>query len=79
MPNIGYRSNKKTRHILPNGLRTFIVKNSSELKALLMHTDKYSATIASSVGSRKRSELIKLAEQLGVKVNNKNAKAETAE
>ena len=27
MPNIGYGSNKKTRHMLSNGLRKFVVSN----------------------------------------------------
>lgn len=79
LPNIGYGSNRKTRHVLPNGLKTFVVTNMKELEALIMHTDTYSATIASCVGSNKRSSLIKRAEQLGIKVANKKAKAETAE
>lgn len=28
MPTIGYGSNKKTRHVLPNGFRKFEVRNS---------------------------------------------------
>ena len=27
MPNIGYGSNKKTRHMISNGLRKFVVSN----------------------------------------------------
>lgn len=27
MPNIGYGSNRKTRHMLSNGLRKFVVSN----------------------------------------------------
>lgn len=27
MPNIGYGSNKKTRHLLPNGFKKFVVRN----------------------------------------------------
>ena len=32
MPNIGYGSNKKTKHMLPSGFRKFLVHNVKELK-----------------------------------------------
>ncbi len=37
MPNIGYGSNKKTRHLLPSGFLKFIVNNVKDLELLLMH------------------------------------------
>lgn len=37
MPKIGYGSNKKTRHLLPNGFRRFVVKNPSDVELLLMY------------------------------------------
>lgn len=37
MPNIGYGSNKKTRHTLPSGFLKFIVNNVADLEMLLMH------------------------------------------
>ena len=37
MPNIGYGSDKKTRHYLPNGFKKFVVHNASELELLMMH------------------------------------------
>uniref|UniRef100_A0A453L719 60S ribosomal protein L32-1 n=1 Tax=Aegilops tauschii subsp. strangulata TaxID=200361 RepID=A0A453L719_AEGTS len=37
MPNIGYGSNKKTRHYLPNKFKKFVVHNVSELELLMMH------------------------------------------
>ena len=36
MPNIGYGSNKKTKHMLPSGFRKFLVHNVKELEVLLM-------------------------------------------
>ena len=36
MPSIGYRSNKKTKHMLPSGFRKFLVHNVKELEVLLM-------------------------------------------
>ena len=37
MPNIGYGSDKKTRHFLPNGFKKFVVHNVKELELLMMH------------------------------------------
>jgi len=37
MPNIGYGSDKKTRHYLPNKFKKFVVHNVSELEVLMMH------------------------------------------
>merc|ERR1711924_533539 len=34
MPNIGYGSNKKTRHVLPNGFKKFLVNNVADLELL---------------------------------------------
>ncbi|XP_071192928.1 large ribosomal subunit protein eL32-like isoform X2 [Salvelinus alpinus] len=36
MPNIGYGSNKKTKHMLPSGFRKFLVHNIKELEVLMM-------------------------------------------
>ena len=35
MPNIGYGSNKKTKHMLPSGFRKFLVHNFREPEVLL--------------------------------------------
>ena len=51
---IGYGSNKKTRHLLPNGLKKFLVYNVRELDLLLMHNKSYAAEIAHNVSSRNR-------------------------
>lgn len=37
MPNIGYGSDKKTRHYLPNRFKKFVVHNVKELEVLMMH------------------------------------------
>jgi large subunit ribosomal protein L32e len=37
MPNIGYGSDKSTRHYLPNKFKKFVVHNVSELELLMMH------------------------------------------
>lgn len=37
MPNIGYGSNAKTRHMLPTGFLKFVVSNVKDLELLMMH------------------------------------------
>ena len=54
MVTIGYGSNTKTRHLLPNHLKKFVVNNVNELDVLLMNSDKYCGEIAATVGARKR-------------------------
>ena len=48
MPNIGYGSDKKTRHYLPNGFKKFVVHNVKELEVLMMH-NRYMTLFASKV------------------------------
>lgn len=36
MPNAGYGSNKKTRHMLPSGFYKFLVHNVKDLELLMM-------------------------------------------
>jgi large subunit ribosomal protein L32e len=74
MPNIGYGSNKKTRNVHPNGFKQVVVNNASELEMLMMHNRTYAATVAHSVSSRVRREIVERAEQLAIRVTNANAK-----
>jgi large subunit ribosomal protein L32e len=55
---IGYGSNKKTRHLLPNGLKKFLVNNVREVELLLMHNKSFAAEIAHSVSSRNRTIIL---------------------
>jgi ribosomal protein L32E len=59
MPKIGYGNDKKTRFYLPNGLKKFIVHNSSDLDVLLMNNRTFCAEIAHNVSSRVLIYLIK--------------------
>lgn len=79
MPNIGYGSNKKTRHVMPNGFKRFLVKNEKDVELLLMHNGTFAAEIAHGVSSRKRIAIVEKARVLGVKVTNSNARVRTEE
>eukprot|EP00920_Eleutheroschizon_duboscqi_P025025 GHVT01061886.1.p1 GENE.GHVT01061886.1~~GHVT01061886.1.p1 ORF type:complete len:135 (-),score=17.46 GHVT01061886.1:567-971(-) len=79
MPNIGYGSNKKTRHMLPCGFFKFVVRNVDDIEMLLMQNGKYAAQIAHGVSSRKRKDIIERAAQLDVKVLNRKGRLNTEE
>merc|ERR1739838_1089840 len=59
--NIGYGSDKKTRHMMPSGFYKFTISTVKELEMLLMQNRTYAAEIAHNVSSRKRKEIVERA------------------
>jgi len=65
---VGYGSPREVRGLLSNGKRPVIVHNVEELEKI--DKEKEVAVIASTVGKRKRLEIIKRAQELGIEIYN---------
>ncbi|MEM7826253.1 MAG: 50S ribosomal protein L32e [Candidatus Aenigmatarchaeota archaeon] len=68
MPNIGWGAPKNLRYLHPSGFKEVLVHNPKDLEKIDPKTQ--AARIASSVGKKKRQEILKKAEELKIKVLN---------
>ena len=68
MPNPGYGSPKSIRGLHPSGYEDVLVYNTNQLEKL--DSKKQACRIASTVGKKKRLEIMKKASELKIKVLN---------
>merc|ERR1712183_1216625 len=59
--NIGYGTDKKTRHILPNGFKKFLIRKVSDLELLLMNNRSFCGEMAANLSVRKKSAIVRRA------------------
>ncbi|KAI5192824.1 large subunit ribosomal protein L32e [Nematocida minor] len=74
MPTIGFKADKLVRHVLPNGFKKVIIYNIKDLEALVSLNRVYCGEISSSVGAKKRIDIVKRAADLGIVLTNGTAK-----
>lgn len=68
MPHPGYGSSRLIKGLHPSGLEDVLIYNQHELEKL--NPEKQACRIASSVGKKKKIEIMKRAEELKIKVLN---------
>ena len=71
---IGYGSNKKTKFLLPNGFKKFLIRNENDIELLLMNNRTFCGEIAKNISAVKRRRILKRANELNVKITNPQGK-----
>ncbi len=67
IPSIGYRTSKKERYLHPSGKKEVLVSNTGDLDSL---NKEVVIRIASTVGRKKRIEIINKAKKMNLRVLN---------
>ena len=59
--NIGYGTDKATRHVLPNGFKKFLIRKVEDLELLLMNNRSFCGEIARTLSVRKKDAIVRRA------------------
>ena len=79
MAKCGYGSDKKTKYLLPNGLKPFTISNIGDLEILLMNNRTYAGVISHSLSAVKKAAIVRRAAELNVNIINKKGKLKAEE
>jgi len=77
MPSVGYKSPKLTRGLHPSGLAEVMVSSLRDIEGV--NSSRQAVRITSSVGRRKREQILARAKELGIRVLNPEVKKRGAE
>ena len=70
----GYGQNLKTKYILPNGFKKFLIRCPADLEVLLMNNRVYCGELAHNIGAKTRKIIVQRAAELNVKLTNAKGK-----
>ena len=70
---------QKTVHLLPNGFKKFQIRCAKDLEILLMNNRTYAGELAHNLSARKKTEIVKRAAELDVKLLNSKSKLKSEE
>lgn len=68
LPTVGYRSKKESRYLHPSGMKETLIHNLNDLQKI--DSKKEAIKISSTIGEKKKKEIIKKTEELKIKVLN---------
>lgn len=71
---IGYGNPVKTRHLLPNGFKKFLIRNLQDVEILLMNNRVYCGELAHNLSATSRKQIVQRAAELNVKLTNAKGK-----
>jgi large subunit ribosomal protein L32e len=70
----GYGQNLKTKYLLPNGFKKFLIRNVQDVELLLMNNRVYCGELAHNLGASTRKQIVLRAAELNVKLTNAKGK-----
>ena len=76
---IGYGTDKRTKHTIPNGFKKLLITNLHDIELLLTNNRNFCGEIAHNLSARKRAVIIKRAAELNVRLTNSKGRVKFEE